>query len=141
MKRKVSAHEIHYTANRAVAEEMRRKTFLPYKSGLLGGGSPSSNMFDECVAHLLDDLFQGYNGTVIAYRQPLRAYRCIDFNCSIDLDGDTSHPLLNTSRIQFSKNKEKDGKRLNPGNSLYISGLYTRPTHDELEEHFSKEGK
>ncbi|XP_024960596.1 uncharacterized protein LOC112501158 [Cynara cardunculus var. scolymus] len=36
MKRKVSAHEIHYTANRAVAEEMRRKTFLPYKSGLLG---------------------------------------------------------------------------------------------------------
>ncbi|XP_071736782.1 uncharacterized protein [Rutidosis leptorrhynchoides] len=36
IKRKVSAHEIHYTANRAVAKEMRRKTFLPYKSGLLG---------------------------------------------------------------------------------------------------------
>ena len=34
-----------------------------------GGGSPSSNMFDECVAPLLDDLFQGYNGTVIAYGQ------------------------------------------------------------------------
>ncbi|KVI10768.1 Protein of unknown function DUF1645 [Cynara cardunculus var. scolymus] len=34
--RKVSAHEIHYTANRAVAEEMKKKTFLPYKSGLLG---------------------------------------------------------------------------------------------------------
>ncbi|KAI3753190.1 hypothetical protein L2E82_25236 [Cichorium intybus] len=34
--RKVSAHEIHYTANRAVAEEMRKKTYLPYKSGLLG---------------------------------------------------------------------------------------------------------
>ncbi|KAD4179186.1 hypothetical protein E3N88_27777 [Mikania micrantha] len=37
MKRKMSAHEIHYTANRAVAEKMRRKTFLPYKSGLLMG--------------------------------------------------------------------------------------------------------
>ncbi|PWA94236.1 hypothetical protein CTI12_AA017360 [Artemisia annua] len=36
MKRKVSAHEIHYTANRAVFEERRRKTMLPYKSGLLG---------------------------------------------------------------------------------------------------------
>ncbi|KAJ0640279.1 hypothetical protein HanLR1_Chr16g0613581 [Helianthus annuus] len=36
MVRRVSAHEIHYTANRAVAEEMRRKTYLPYKSGLLG---------------------------------------------------------------------------------------------------------
>ncbi|XP_023754700.1 uncharacterized protein LOC111903155 [Lactuca sativa] len=36
MKRKVSAHEIHYTANRAMAEEMKNKTFLPYKSGLLG---------------------------------------------------------------------------------------------------------
>ncbi|XP_071726179.1 uncharacterized protein [Rutidosis leptorrhynchoides] len=36
MTRKVSAHEIHYTANRAVAEEMKRKTYLPYKSGLFG---------------------------------------------------------------------------------------------------------
>ncbi|XP_076940715.1 uncharacterized protein LOC143609994 [Bidens hawaiensis] len=35
MKRKMSAHEMHYTANRAVAEERRRKTSLPYKSGLL----------------------------------------------------------------------------------------------------------
>ncbi|KAJ9562357.1 hypothetical protein OSB04_007517 [Centaurea solstitialis] len=34
-----------------------------------GGGSPSSNMFDDCVAPLLDALFQGYNGTVIAYGQ------------------------------------------------------------------------
>ncbi|KAA3482383.1 calmodulin-binding protein [Gossypium australe] len=32
----VSAHELHYTKNRAVSEEMRRKTFLPYKKGLLG---------------------------------------------------------------------------------------------------------
>lgn len=32
----VSAHELHYTANRAVAEEMKRKTLLPYKQGLLG---------------------------------------------------------------------------------------------------------
>ncbi|KAM7482527.1 hypothetical protein LguiB_007110 [Lonicera macranthoides] len=35
-RRRVSAHELHYTANRAVSEEMRRKTFLPYKRGLLG---------------------------------------------------------------------------------------------------------
>ncbi|XP_010548029.1 PREDICTED: uncharacterized protein LOC104819587 isoform X2 [Tarenaya hassleriana] len=32
----VSAHELHYTANRAVSEEMKRKTFLPYKQGWLG---------------------------------------------------------------------------------------------------------
>lgn len=32
----LSAHELHYTANRAQAEEMRRKTFLPYRQGLLG---------------------------------------------------------------------------------------------------------
>ncbi|KAE8707239.1 Serine carboxypeptidase-like 26 [Hibiscus syriacus] len=32
----ISAHELHYTANRAVSEEMKRKTFLPYKQGLLG---------------------------------------------------------------------------------------------------------
>ncbi|KAL5054052.1 hypothetical protein RYX36_034734 [Vicia faba] len=32
----VSAHELHYTMNRAATEEMKRKTFLPYKRGLLG---------------------------------------------------------------------------------------------------------
>ncbi|KAJ8530099.1 hypothetical protein K7X08_036934 [Anisodus acutangulus] len=32
----VSAHELHYTMNRAVSEEMKKKTFLPYKQGLLG---------------------------------------------------------------------------------------------------------
>ncbi|KAL6192729.1 hypothetical protein ACLB2K_033815 [Fragaria x ananassa] len=32
----VSPHELHYTVNRAVTEEMRRKTVLPYKHGLLG---------------------------------------------------------------------------------------------------------
>ncbi|KAL2974079.1 hypothetical protein AAZX31_14G082300 [Glycine max] len=32
-------------------------------------GSPSSAMFDECVASLVDGLFQGYNATVLAYGQ------------------------------------------------------------------------
>ncbi|GJU39259.1 hypothetical protein Tco_1192216 [Tanacetum coccineum] len=36
MKGRRSAHELHYTTNRAQAEEMRRKTFLPYRQGLLG---------------------------------------------------------------------------------------------------------
>lgn len=33
------------------------------------GGSPSANMFEECVAPLVDGLFQGYNATVLAYGQ------------------------------------------------------------------------
>ncbi|XP_057787445.1 uncharacterized protein LOC131004725 [Salvia miltiorrhiza] len=32
----ISAHELHYTVNRAFSEEMRRRTLLPYKQGLLG---------------------------------------------------------------------------------------------------------
>ncbi|XP_027150622.1 kinesin-like protein KIN-4A isoform X2 [Coffea eugenioides] len=32
-------------------------------------GSPSSAMFEECVAPLVDGLFQGYNATVLAYGQ------------------------------------------------------------------------
>ncbi|XP_010523973.1 PREDICTED: uncharacterized protein LOC104802192 [Tarenaya hassleriana] len=31
-----SAHELHYTANRAQAEEMKKRTYLPYKHGLFG---------------------------------------------------------------------------------------------------------
>ncbi|KAA8543044.1 hypothetical protein F0562_021461 [Nyssa sinensis] len=31
-----SPHELHYTANRTQAEEMKKKTFLPYRQGLLG---------------------------------------------------------------------------------------------------------
>ncbi|WOH13837.1 hypothetical protein DCAR_0933348 [Daucus carota subsp. sativus] len=34
--RKMSAHEWHYTVNRSVAEEMRKKTYLPYKQGFFG---------------------------------------------------------------------------------------------------------
>ncbi|KAM7278761.1 hypothetical protein ACFE04_005895 [Oxalis oulophora] len=32
-------------------------------------GSPSTSMFEECVAPLVDGLFQGYNATVLAYGQ------------------------------------------------------------------------
>ncbi|KAG9138578.1 hypothetical protein Leryth_012919 [Lithospermum erythrorhizon] len=32
-------------------------------------GSPSSGMFEECVAPLVEGLFQGYNATVLAYGQ------------------------------------------------------------------------
>lgn len=32
----VSAHERHYTANKAASEGMKKKTFLPYKQGILG---------------------------------------------------------------------------------------------------------
>ncbi|GAB2219061.1 hypothetical protein Drorol1_Dr00006688 [Drosera rotundifolia] len=33
---KVSAHEMHYTFNKAVSEDLKKKTFLPYKQGILG---------------------------------------------------------------------------------------------------------
>ncbi|XP_034218080.1 uncharacterized protein LOC117629634 [Prunus dulcis] len=32
----VSAHELHYTMNKAVSNDMKKKTFLPYKQGILG---------------------------------------------------------------------------------------------------------
>ncbi|KAI4389558.1 hypothetical protein MLD38_001773 [Melastoma candidum] len=33
---RASAHELHYTANKAVSEGLKKKTFLPYKQGILG---------------------------------------------------------------------------------------------------------
>ncbi|KAG6767000.1 hypothetical protein POTOM_028179 [Populus tomentosa] len=36
------------------------------------GGAESSAMFEQCVAPLVDGLFQGYNATVLAYGQILR---------------------------------------------------------------------
>ncbi|CAI0558254.1 unnamed protein product [Linum tenue] len=32
----VSAHELHYTKNKAASEDMKKRTFLPYKQGILG---------------------------------------------------------------------------------------------------------
>lgn len=32
-------------------------------------GTPSSAMFEDCIAPLVDGLFQGYNATVLAYGQ------------------------------------------------------------------------
>ncbi|KDP38222.1 hypothetical protein JCGZ_04865 [Jatropha curcas] len=50
----VSAHELHYTANRAVSEELKRKTFLPYKQGLLGclGFNPGVHEISRGVGSL-----------------------------------------------------------------------------------------
>ncbi|KAJ9152947.1 hypothetical protein P3X46_026451 [Hevea brasiliensis] len=50
----VSAHELHYTVNRAVSEEMKRKTFLPYKQGLFGclGFSPGVHEISRGVGSL-----------------------------------------------------------------------------------------
>ncbi|KAI3762911.1 hypothetical protein L1987_53353 [Smallanthus sonchifolius] len=33
---RISAHELHYNVNRAVSNDMKKKTFLPYKQGILG---------------------------------------------------------------------------------------------------------
>ncbi|XP_031273426.1 uncharacterized protein LOC116131912 [Pistacia vera] len=32
----VSAHELHYTKNKAASEDLKKRTFLPYKHGILG---------------------------------------------------------------------------------------------------------
>lgn len=32
----VSAHELHYTKNKAASEDLKKRTFLPYKQGILG---------------------------------------------------------------------------------------------------------
>ena len=32
----LSAHELHYRENKAMSEDMRKKSFLPYKQGILG---------------------------------------------------------------------------------------------------------
>ncbi|KAK4779264.1 hypothetical protein SAY86_006792 [Trapa natans] len=32
----VSAHELHYTVNKALSEDLKKRTFLPYKQGILG---------------------------------------------------------------------------------------------------------
>lgn len=34
-----------------------------------GAGLPSSEMYDDCVAPLVDALLRGYNATVLAYGQ------------------------------------------------------------------------
>lgn len=52
----ISAHEQHYTANRAVREEMKKKTFLPYKQNLLGCLSFTSNMPMHEISKGLDSL-------------------------------------------------------------------------------------
>ncbi|KMZ62982.1 hypothetical protein ZOSMA_42G00230 [Zostera marina] len=43
-RRGVTAHELHYASNRAQSEEMRKKTFLPYRQGLLGCLGFNSNL-------------------------------------------------------------------------------------------------
>ncbi|KAK9073338.1 hypothetical protein SSX86_007662 [Deinandra increscens subsp. villosa] len=39
---RVSAHELHYNLNRANSNDLKKKTYLPYKHGILGGLSFNS---------------------------------------------------------------------------------------------------
>lgn len=44
------------------------------------------------------------------------------------------------------RNRDRDRsdvreEALNPGNNLYVTGLSTRVTEKDLDEHFSEEGK
>ncbi|KAJ0966933.1 hypothetical protein J5N97_023850 [Dioscorea zingiberensis] len=50
------------------------------------------------------------------------------------------------SRSPRPRSRSRSGSRsrvdaLNPGNTLYVTGLSTRVTERDLEDHFSKEGK
>lgn len=44
------------------------RTF-PFDKVYGSGGAPSAELFGECVAPLVEGLFEGYNGTVLAYGQ------------------------------------------------------------------------
>ncbi|KAL8060539.1 hypothetical protein ABFX02_02G031200 [Erythranthe guttata] len=48
----ISAHELHYTVNRALSEEMRKRTTLPYKRGFLGclGFHPTVSEMSKGIA-------------------------------------------------------------------------------------------
>lgn len=60
-------------------------------------GSPSSAMFEECVAPLVDGLFQGYNATVLAYGQVELLLRAVEitfpYTCFSLARGYISTPL------------------------------------------------
>ena len=45
------------------------------------GGIPCARIFDECVAPLIDALFKGYNGTVLAYGQVSSNKIVVPFYC------------------------------------------------------------
>lgn len=64
-----SAHELHYTANRAQAEEMKKKTFLPYRQGLLGclGFSSKSYGAFSGFTRNLNPLSSRWNGNSKRY--------------------------------------------------------------------------
>ncbi|KAF5953209.1 hypothetical protein HYC85_011153 [Camellia sinensis] len=73
-----SAHELHYTANRAQAKEMKKKTFLPYRQGLLGCLGISVCVF-ECFAR--DQSFQlcktQYNVTLASGDMDIVAHKTL----------------------------------------------------------------
>ncbi|KAL2333515.1 hypothetical protein Fmac_014728 [Flemingia macrophylla] len=72
------------------------------------GGSPSVDMFEECVAPLVDGLFQGYNATVLAYGQTGsgKTYTMgtgYNDNCRIGLIPQVMNALFN--KIETLKNQ------------------------------------
>lgn len=48
---------------------------------------------------------------------------------------------LVTKNLLTLKWHDRGEEVVNPGNTLYVTGLSTRVTERDLEDHFSKEGK
>ncbi|THG00747.1 hypothetical protein TEA_008338 [Camellia sinensis var. sinensis] len=150
-----SAHELHYTANRAQAKEMKKKTFLPYRQGLLGCLGISVCIF-ECFAR--DQSFQlcktQYNVTlasgdrdIVAHKTlPLRVLETSSSKQSDDeglISPHESHfhfnfPNSKTKSQPFLSYHASTNKQGNPSSKNKVNLILQGKNHPTMSESSSK---
>lgn len=65
----IRAHLIHPPDHPQVAVRGYQARAFPFDQVYGDGAQPSGALFGDCVAPLVEGLFEGYNGTVLAYGQ------------------------------------------------------------------------
>mmetsp|Transcript_11029 Transcript_11029/g.28281 ORF Transcript_11029/g.28281 Transcript_11029/m.28281 type:complete len:724 (-) Transcript_11029:489-2660(-) len=83
------------------------RTF-PFDKVYGSGGAPSAELFGECVAPLVEGLFEGYNGTVLAYGQTGAGKTYIlGTNAAVDNRRSWQALIPSVSSLLFSKVAEE----------------------------------
>ncbi|WIA34627.1 hypothetical protein OEZ86_012944 [Tetradesmus obliquus] len=93
----------------------------------------SDNIYDDCVSHLVDNLFKGYNATVLAYGQT-GSGKTLTMSGGKGIFGNSETGIIRRAAQHILAHVEAVQAKLKPGESIsvraYALELYNEELHD-----------
>eukprot|EP00878_Enallax_costatus_P039836 GHUV01045758.1.p1 GENE.GHUV01045758.1~~GHUV01045758.1.p1 ORF type:complete len:206 (+),score=60.09 GHUV01045758.1:119-736(+) len=93
----------------------------------------SDNIFDDCVTHLVDNLFKGYNGTVLAYGQT-GAGKTLTMSGGKGIYGNSEKGIIRRAAEQIVNTVDALRTKLKPGESITVKAYGLELYNEELRD-------